>query len=313
MEFWDNMDRVEFFYDYFKFQMSNFLGGKWKYLVVGAVAVVLLGVLAVMGLPDGRLHLWYLDVGQGDAILMRLPAGEWILNDGGPDGSVVNWLSREMPFYERTIDLVVLSHPHADHLDGLVEVLKRYRVKNIMMTGVNYDFVGYDKLKELVAAQGLKVIYVSGKSDYRFGKVGLDMIYPVEDLRGRVMNNLNNSSIVYRLIYGKFVAFFSGDLEMGKEAEVLQDGGLHLKADILKAGHHGSKTSNTGEFLKRINPQWAVISCGVANQFGHPDAGTLARLWEIGARVFRTDIDGTVEVVVGSSVKIKTQSEKLWN
>jgi len=271
---------------------------------MAAGALLLVSCWCALGLPDGRLHIWYLNVGQGDAILMRLPAGEWILNDGGPDNKVIDWMSREMPFYERSIDLVIVSHPHADHINGLVEVLKRYQVKNIMLTGVKYDYVGYDSLKELMVSRGVQAIYVHGKNDYRLGKVGLDMIYPVEDLRGRGMNNVNNSSIVYRLVMGKFIAFFSGDLEMEKEAAVLAIPDLHLNAELLKAGHHGSKTSNTLPFLERIKPAWAVISCGVGNKFGHPFPGTLDNFREVGAKVYRTDIDGTVEAIVVADGKI---------
>jgi competence protein ComEC len=106
----------------------------WLYLMLGMVGLLVVGAWGAAGLPDGKLHLWFLDVGQGDAILARLPAGEWVLIDGGPDSSVVQRLSGLMPFYEREIDVVILSHPHADHLNGLVEVFKRYRVKNLLYT-----------------------------------------------------------------------------------------------------------------------------------------------------------------------------------
>lgn len=273
-------------------------------MMLVAVAVLIVSIWCSLGLPDGKLHIWYLDVGQGDAILMRLPAGEWVLNDGGPDNKVIDWLSREMPFYEHSIDLVIVSHPHADHLNGLVEVLKRYQVKDIMITGVKYDYIGYDSLKESIAKKAIKTVYVHGKSDYSIGKVGFDLIYPVEDLRGRGMNNVNNSSIVYRLVMGKFIAFFSGDLEMEKESEVLAMPGIHLNAQILKAGHHGSKTSNTLPFLEKIKPQWAVVSCGIGNKFGHPFPGTLEHFQQVGATVYRTDIDGTVNVSVDANDKI---------
>ncbi len=288
--------------------MGKFIDKYWLFAVVISFGVLILSIWCGAALPDGKLHIWFLNVGQGDAILMRLPAGEWILNDGGPDNSVIEQLSKEMPFYERTIDLVIVSHPHADHINGLVEVLKRYQVKNIMLTGVKYEYAGYDNLRQLIAARGIRPIYIFGKDDYKFGKIGVDLIYPWEDLRGRGMNNINNSSIVYRLIYGKYKAFFSGDLEQEKETEVLKHAELHLHADILKAGHHGSKTSSTLPFLERIKPSWAVISCGIENKFGHPFPGTLENFRMIGATVYRTDIDGTVEGSVDTEGKISWTS-----
>lgn len=273
--------------------------------MLGMVGLLVVGAWGAAGLPDGKLHLWFLDVGQGDAILARLPAGEWVLIDGGPDSSVVQRLSGLMPFYEREIDVVILSHPHADHLNGLVEVFKRYRVKNLLYTGVNYDYVGYQRLLELARGQGVLMRQVGGGGDLLLGKVGLDMIYPQVDLGGRRMENVNNSSVVFRLIYGEFVALFSGDLEKEKEAELVAQEGLNLRADVLKAGHHGSKTSNTLGFLERVKPRRVVISCGVGNKFGHPFAGTMGNFQTVGAAVYRTDLDGTVEVRVEGDGEIR--------
>jgi len=210
-----------------------------------------------------------------------------------------------MPFYEREIDVVILSHPHADHLNGLVEVFKRYRVKNLVYTGVNYDYVGYQRLLELARGQRVVMWEVGEEGDLLLGKVGLDLIYPRVNLAGRRMENVNNSSVVFRLIYGNFKALFSGDLEKEKEAELVAMEGLNLRADVLKAGHHGSKTSNTVAFLRRVEPRWVVISCGVANKFAHPFAGTVGNFQGVGAAVYRTDLDGTVEVRVGLDGEIR--------
>jgi competence protein ComEC len=268
------------------------------------VTVLLLALAAIAwwsiaGLPDGKLRIWFLDVGQGDAILARLPAGEWMLTDGGPDAGILDDLGRIIPFQERELELVILTHPHADHLDGLLEVFRHYRVKNLLLTGVNYDYDGYARLLETAGQQQVKLWYPQPGRDFRIGRTGIDVIYPDQPLTGRSLENVNNSSLVYRLVTGKNVLFFSGDLETEKETELLETAGLRLSAQVLKAGHHGSKTSNSPSFLQRIKPNVTIISCGIGNKFFHPFAGTLKNFLAENSRIFRTDLDGTIEVIIG--------------
>ncbi|MCC6643798.1 MBL fold metallo-hydrolase [Candidatus Peregrinibacteria bacterium] len=276
-----------------------------KWVLIIGIALSWFLAWAIAGLPDGHLRVWFLDVGQGDAILMRLPAGEWVMVDGGPDAKVLDWMGRIMPFYERQIELVVMSHPHADHINGLVEVMQRFEVKNMLLSGVKYNYAGYQKILEDAASQKTRLWY-GQKEDWRIGKVGFDLLYPQRSLQGEEMENVNNSSIVFRLIYAGKRIFFSGDLEEKKERDLTQSG-QRLKSEILKAGHHGSKTSSTEELLEAVKPYYAVISCGVDNKFKHPFPGTLERLNDHGVTVFRTDIDGTVEVEIdGEDVLMKS-------
>ena len=267
------------------------------------VVVVILGLL-VWKLPDGLLHVWVLDVGQGDAILAESPVGEWMMIDGGPDSMAVKKMGEILPFYVDKIDLVVLSHPHADHLNGLIEVIKRYKVKTVLMTGARYNYGAYDEFYKLLKMRGVEVIFTDGESDLKMGKIGFDIIYPQKSIEGSGFNNINNSSIVLRLIYGNKRLMFSGDLEMEKEQEIVEQTQLNLGADLVKAGHHGSRTSNTLDWLTRIHPQWAIISCGVDNGFKHPAPSTVERFLSLGAGVWRTDIDGTVQIV--------SDGDKLW-
>ncbi len=266
-------------------------------MIVAMLSVNLVGLWAWSGLPDGHLKIWYLDVGQGDAILMRLPAGEWILTDAGPDSSILDRLGEIIPFYEKEIELVILTHPHADHINGLPEILNRYKVNNLLLSGVNYDYAAYRQIMEMARLKGVKLRYPRQGEDLRLGKAALDLIYPERDLIGKSFGNINNSSIVYRLIFGEFSGFFSGDLELEKELEVVSRAELNLSADVLKAGHHASKTSNSPELLEKIRPQAVIVSCGVDNTFKHPFAGTLENFKKSGAEVFRTDLEGTIEIV----------------
>ncbi len=286
-----------------------------KIILAGlCVLGVLLG-FCLFSLPDGKLHVFVLDVGQGDAILVQTPTAEKILIDGGPNDRVLQELGKVMPFYEKTIDVVVLSHPHADHVNGLVEVLKRYRVGTVVMTGAKYGYSGYTAFLEELAHKGVRVVYAgasmegSGRAvatDYRLGSVVLDMLFPFDSAQGRSFENQNNGSVVLRILYGQRAFYFSGDLEIEGE-EKLTASHLDLRADFFKAGHHGSRTSSSPAILNRVRPMYAAISCGVDNTFHHPHAVTLRHFQERKIATYRTDLDGIVEAVSdGESLLVKT-------
>lgn len=269
-------------------------------LTIGLLAALFFIVYLYFDLNNGLLKIFVLDVGQGDAVLIEGPAGEKILIDGGPDSLVIKRLSEVLPFYENSLDLVILSHPHADHLNGLLEVLQRYQVETVLLTGVKYQYGAYDEFYRILKERGVRIYYVDGVHDYKIGKIGLDLIFPLVSIQGENFSNVNNSSIVLRLIYGQNRWLFSGDLEKEKETEILQyenqkRAKINLSAAVLKAGHHGSKTSNSAEWLKAIGPKNVVISCGVNNSFKHPDPATVARFLALGANIWRTDINGTME------------------
>ena len=281
-----------------------------KIFVVSGAAVVMASLLlafCLLALPDGKLHVFVLDIGQGDSILIQTPSNERILIDGGPNDAVLKELGKVMPFYERQIDVVVLTHPHADHVNGLVEVLKRYHVGTVLISGVSYSYSGYAAFLQQVAARRIPIVYagatMAGRGpggargvDFRLGSVTLDMLFPFASEQGRDFLNQNNSSIVFRLLYGKRSFYFSGDLEMEEEAKLVASS-LDLHADFLKAPHHGSKTSDTPAFLDRVKPLYAAISCGVNNQFHHPHPSTIQHFQERGINIFRTDLDGIIEAI----------------
>lgn len=287
--------------------MSNVQKILWAGL---GMAAVLLG-FCLMSLPDGNLHVFVLDIGQGDSILVQTPTNERILIDGGPDDTVLKELGKVMPFYDKIIDVVILSHPHMDHINGLVEVLKRYKVGTVIMSGVSYNYSGYTAFLDEISEQKIPVVYAGAKfpdgrgTDYRLGSVVLDMLFPFDSEQGRGFENQNNGSVVFKLLYGKRSFYFSGDLEMEGE-EKLTASGLNLRADFLKAPHHGSKTSDTIPLLERIRPAYAAISCGVDNKFHHPHPVTLQHFQERKIAVFRTDLDGIIEAASdGETLNVK--------
>ncbi|MBI5022836.1 MAG: MBL fold metallo-hydrolase [Candidatus Magasanikbacteria bacterium] len=253
------------------------------------------------------LRVIFFDVGQGDSALIITPQDKTILVDGGPDDKVLAKLGKYLPLGKKKIDYMILTHPHADHLDGLVSVLSRYDVGEIYYSGVAHTTYAFMEWLELVKAKNItmKIVNKPQVLDLESG-VKLDFLYPNKDLSGMEIkwqeeskfvkiNNLNNVSIVFKLIYGQTKFLFTGDAETPVEEELLKDK-VDLRADVLKVAHHGSHSSTGDKFLKAIQPEIAVISSGVGNDFGHPHSRTLRRLERRGVKIFRTDTDGDVEI-----------------
>jgi len=273
-----------------------------KYLIIGLV-LSYTGLFWLWNeLPDGMVHLAFLDVGQGDATLITSEYGHNILIDGGPMSNVLTELNGRIPFFMKEIDLMVLTHPHSDHLDGLIEVFKRYEVKNVLITGVEYNNSYYKEfLKNISDRENVNVYFARADEDFRIGGLYFDTIYPITSLVGESLKNVNNSSIGFVVSFSdndgvKRKILLNGDNEMEVEKEILAEyGDKPERVDIFKASHHGSKTANTMDFLKKFRPTTVVISCGEGNKFGHPHAESIYNFQQIGAKVLRTDLNGTLE------------------
>jgi competence protein ComEC len=241
------------------------------------------------------LKVVFFDVGQGDSIFIEGPCSHQILIDGGPDNKVLEKLSQNMPFWDNSLDLVVLTHPDYDHLSGLIEVLKRYEVENILWTGVSGKTNAYDKwidsiekedLNTIISQKGLKISSESCSA----GNIEMEVIYPFENLEGREVKDINESSIVLKMDFKKSSFLFTGDI-----TEPVEDQLEKVNADLLKVAHHGSKTSTSEDFLNKVSPMIAVISSGKDNSYGHPHKEVLERLKRI--EVLRTDHMGDIEIL----------------
>ena len=239
------------------------------------------------------LKVTFFDVGQGDAIFIETPSGHQVLIDGGPDSVILEKLGKEMPFWDRTIDLIILTHPEHDHISGLIEVLKRYKVENILWTGVLRDTAEYQEWKRLIKEEGAD-IYIAQVSLAVSDTARLKVLFPFESFEGKEVKNTNNTSIIARLVFGENSFLFTGDAYKSVERELLK-GGAEVDSDVLKVGHHGSKTSSCKEFIEAVSPEIAVIQCGKDNPYGHPHPETLQTLE--GIKVFRTDLDGDVKII----------------
>ena len=272
-----------------------------KKYVVGALAglVVLIGGV-IWQWPDDRVHVVICDVGQGDGIVIWRGSAQVVI-DGGPNSKMIDCLSKFVSFWDRAIELVVLTHPEADHITGLVEVLGRYEVGQLVTSNVAKDTAVFRQFKQAVEESRVPVHIAMAGEEMRVNGLEFKVINPqqIEDERvlgARAMEEgVNETSVVLRLAYGQFGALFTGDISSDTEA-VLINSGENLRSDVLKVGHHGSKFSSSEAFLAAVKPQVALISVG-KNRYGHPTQEALGRLRDVGARILRTDEAGNVEVV----------------
>lgn len=239
------------------------------------------------------LKVYFLDVGQGDAIYIRTPEGQDILIDGGPDNRVVEQLGKVMPFWDHSLDLVILTHPHADHVNGLPEVLARFQVKNILETGIDYYNPAYLEFKKIIVEKNIQVQHAQAGQGYNFGSVDLQVLYPFANISGQEFENINNTSVVIQVNYGVDNFLFMGDAEKEVEKELLTQGVL-AEVEVLKVGHHGSNSSTSFDFLQKVKPEIAVIEVGQDNKFNHPHEITLQSLAYNGVEIYRTDEQGSV-------------------
>ncbi len=235
-----------------------------------------------------------LDVGQGDAVLLLTKEGRTILFDGGPDRNILRELPKELPFFERRIDLVLLSHPHADHLDGLLALLQGYSIGGVVLTDVAYNSANYQLLKSELASKNIPTFQANYGEDWHVAEnISIDILFPFDSLEGKTFKNANNSSLVAMLHVKEFTCLFTGDAEKELESLISLYYGEKLRSDCLKAGHHGSKTSSTWAFLHNVQPKVTFVSVGKDNKYNHPDHDTLCHLQMWGS-VKRTDYDGTI-------------------
>lgn len=242
----------------------------------------------------GLLLIHFFDIGQGDAIFVEAPNGNQILVDGGPDNTVLAKLGETMPFWDRSIDVLVLSHPHADHLDGLVEVVKRYDIGMVLESGANHTIPEYAEWHALLREKNVSVVIAkAGQHIDAGGGVALDVLSPFENFEGASPKNVHDATVVSRLVYASTSVLLMGDAEEKLEYRLLYSGAL-IDSDVLKVGHHGSKTSTSEEFLAAVSPDIAVIQVGRKNRYGHPYQGVIDRLMAFGVRIFRNDLDGDI-------------------
>ena len=273
-----------------------------------------------------ELTVAFLDIGQGDAIFIEAPNGNQIIVDGGPNSKILHELGKLMPWYDKTIDMIVVTNPDKDHVAGFTDILKRYKVSYLIESGTQNKSLIHNTVQELAREKGVEKvtarrgmeIFLDEESD---NQVVLTVLFPDKDVS---KEKPNDGSIVMRLKYGETEVMLMGDApisvekhilsfteaKLGARSDIAATGpkesnarsgqellDTELESDILKIGHHGSKTSTSEEFVRAVNPSYAVISSGKENKYGHPHEETLvtlAKFSQFPLKILRTDEAGTI-------------------
>lgn len=264
-----------------------------KFYLLGGLFITNLFIWSVIfGQDSGKLVVAFLDIGQGDAIYIEAPNRNQILIDGGPNKSVLRQLSKVMPFYDRSIDVVIATHPDKDHIGGLPDVLQRYDVDFILDSEQESNNAVYEELVRLIELKNIKNIHAKrGMIVVLDDGVHLNILFPDRDV-SEVESN--TASIVARLVYGDTEFMLTGDSPKAIEEYLVMLDGENLESDVLKAGHHGSKTSSSQTFLGYVGPKYSVISAGVDNRYGHPHEEVLETLNQFGSVILSTQNRGMI-------------------
>ena len=241
------------------------------------------------------LEVTFLDVGQGDAMLIEIDGVYQILIDGGPGRTVLRKLSQELSFGDRDVDLILITHSDRDHLEGALHVLDNYKVEHVVYNRPEEDTKLSGEWSRRLNEQDIDVVMGVRGDRIIVGGATIEVLYPTRDRT----DGGNKNSIVTKLSYKDVSLLFTGDIRVEEEEEL--EG---VDSDVLKVAHHGSKTSTSQFFLASVSPEIAVIGVGESNTYGHPHSDVLSRLHEIGASVFRTDEDGDVKILSDGRVLI---------
>jgi len=270
-------------------------------LALAALLIVAIAALAGCGKPAvdrakvDKLTVNVVDVGQGDAILIRPPAGQVTLVDTGDVPARDKLVAYIKNKGIATIDTLIITHPHADHLGGAVAVLENFTVKRVFDSGQVTTSALYRQYLSLVQKKKIPFALAGAGQEIDVGGATLKVLSPPTPLIGGE-GAINDNSIVARLVYGNFAMLLAGDAEQEAEAIMVKAAAGELKSQVLKSGHHGSRTSSSPAFLKAIGPEATIISLGAGNEYHHPHPSTLRRYNDLKLKIYRTDTDGTVTV-----------------
>ena len=255
----------------------------------------------------GYLTISFLNIGQGDAIYIEAPNGTQIMVDGGLRGSVLGQLGHVMPFFDRTIDAILITNPDSDHIGGFIDILKRYKVDYIIEPGTHSPSATYKsvetesntkELKKIIARRGMNIVLDKENNVY------IQVLFPDKDVS---TYSTNDGSIVAKLVYGKTSIMLQGDAPQKTERYLLTLDKKELDSDILKVGHHGSRTSTSKEYVDALSPDYAVISCGLDNKYGHPHKETVNTLDKLNVPILRTDLLGRITFISDGNNLIRTE------
>lgn len=279
--------------------------------IITSVVVVISAFFGVSSITENNskptdsssenLNVYFLDVDQGDSIFLMLPNGQNMLIDAGEKKSGDNIVSFIKEKGVSKIDFLVATHPHADHIGGMKEVIENFELDKIYMPKASANTKTFENLLLAIKEKGKTITTaMAGVDILSDGNLSIYFVAP----NSEKYNDLNNYSAVIKLVYGNNSFLFTGDAEKLSEEEI----SANIKCDVLKVGHHGSNSSSSEKFISKASPSYAVISCGVDNEYGHPHPEVLSALENANIKVFRTDQQGTIEAV-SNGEKIKFNVE----
>lgn len=281
-----------------------------QYVVVGILFLVVVGVWAAVFAAErtGVLTVAVLNVGQGDSIFIESPTGAQVLVDGGPDSSLLRELPSVMSPFDRTLDAIVETHPDADHIAGFVDLLERYQVGAFVESGIPKETLTFEVLQQQVQEQGIPHLLARrGMRLVLGGGAELEVLYPTGSVANLSASKANEGGVVMRLTYGEATMLLMADVSSKVEAQLVQLEGVALDTDLLKVGHHGSRTSTSDAFVKAASPAAAVISVGGDNSYGHPTQDVLETLQRHNVTTLRTDTEGTVVFISNGGEFVRTR------
>lgn len=292
-------------------RVSNGMKRKFHLIVLGILFVATIAVwMTLIRAERSMLTVAFLDIGQGDSVYIETPHGVQALVDGGPDAHVLSALGAVMPWHDRSLDLVLATHPDKDHVGGLASVIDRYDVSHVVWNGAMHDTKTYENFLDAVKEEeGRGARMILARRGQRFileDGIFLDILFPDRDPNGW---ETNDGSIVAMLIFGNNRFLLTGDAPEGVEKYVAGVRGASLHAQVLKLGHHGSKTSSSEIFLAAVSPEYAVVSAGKDNQYGHPHKEVIDRVKNMGIPIFSTTESGTIVFTSdGETVRVAEKS-----
>ena len=290
-----------------------------KRFLLAVIALVLAAVYPVQeqltketggtAVSDGStLEVHYLDIGQGDCTLIRQGDHAMLIDAGNNSKGTKVQAYLENQGIDH-LDYVIGTHPDADHIGGLDVIIYKFDCGKVMMPDYSKDTQTYDDVIQAAKSKDYQIAHPKAGEEYTLGEAEVTVVCPVKDNYG---SNANDYSIGVRVQFGENSFLFTGDAEEHSEEDMVSSG-ENLKADVYKAAHHGSRTANTEDFLKAVDPQYVVISCGEGNTYGHPHAEVLNRLREMGIQIFRTDDQGTIVAVSdGQTIAFNASTSDNW-
>ncbi len=262
-------------------------------LIITVVSLLLVLTLAAWffaaTVQEEGFSVTFLDVGQGDATLFSFGGDEYMLVDCGRDRSVLQSLGRSLPFYQRSVDILAVTHPDADHFGGCIDVLKRFEVGQIILSSLQGDDAQWDEFIALAKSPTV----IKKPTQMQLGNAFISFLYPDTDIAASSTVMSNNKSLVLR-VNDDFSVLLTGDAEQQLEEYLVATYGSQLNSDVLQVGHHGSNTSSIEPFVQLVSPEISIVSAGQDNKYGHPTPRVLSRLKRVSSTIMRTDKHGDI-------------------